>query len=153
MPPKIRPLPLTADFMNLQMVSRSHGETNDCSAKALALVTGLSYSEARQMLALRGRKQGKSTSFFSLLDSIRAAGFNPININQNEITARYPGKHSSKVRVTSLQPVRFPKAWADGHTYLMLTAGHVLTVINGTVHDWSNGCSLDCIRLYRIVKA
>ena len=72
-------------------------------------------------------------------------------IDQRTITSRYPGKHSAKVCVTSHQPDRFPAAWKDGKTYLMLTKGHILAVVNGTCHDWSRNRSLDCITLFEVL--
>lgn len=143
-------LPFTADFLNLQQVSRSMGEDNDCAVKAVAIVTGLSYAEAHKRLAAKGRKARHGTPMHMILAAVREAGKNITTVQQTSITHLYPGKHASKLHVTSYQPARFPKAWKNGKTYLMLTRGHILAVVDGTVHDWSIGRSLDCITLYEI---
>ena len=138
-------------FTSLHKESICFGETKDCAVKAVAIVLNITYADAHARLKARGRKNGCGTSTLMIHEVIRAAGKQLQWTPQESITAKYPGKHSQKKIVTTNQPDRFHKAWADGKTYLMYTPGHVLAVVNGVNHDWTRGKSKQCSSLYEII--
>lgn len=47
------------EFTKLQEESRKFGERNDCTVKAFAIVTGMSYEASRREMARVGRKTRK----------------------------------------------------------------------------------------------
>ena len=128
-------------------------ENMDCSVRALAIVTGISYEDARTALADKGRKNRRRTPTHYLLDAVTSLGYQYRSVDIcREIISGYPGKHKFKTRVTSHQMDRFPEVWKNRKTYLMFTRGHVLAIINGVNHDWSRGKSLRCQVLYEVEK-
>ena len=46
-------------FIELHLESQQLKERNDCTVKAIAVVTGVSYKEAHKAMADAGRKPGK----------------------------------------------------------------------------------------------
>jgi len=128
-------------------------EKMDCSVRALAIVTGIPYEDARTALADKGRKNRRRTPAQYLLDAVISLGYATRQVDQwKEIILHYPLSHAHKLKVTSHQPDRFPEAWKNGKTYLMFTRGHVLAIVDGVNHDWSRGRSLRCKALYEVEK-
>jgi hypothetical protein len=140
--------------MALSFESQLAGETNDCSVKAIALVTGVNYLTALDACRHLGRKPRRGMKTFDILAAVRMLGKAPIAVPAAEFIRRYGWKLGSEGgrshRVTSHQPARFPKAWKDGNTYLLFTATHVLAVVDGVTHDWSVNKSLRVIAIYKI---
>ena len=140
------------EFLLMQSSASLSGETNDCTVKALALATGISYQEAHQELAARGRKRGKGTNFFGVTEAIQARGFEVTRVSPESFIRRYPKSHQILQNITTHHPERFNRVWRDGHTYLCSVGGHCLTVINGTTHDWTRGHAKRVHLIYRITK-
>lgn len=138
-----------------QLASKaSHmGEENDCTVKALALATGISYEEAHADLAARGRVKGEGFNNLALRIAITERDMDLVRVDPYSIIDQYPGRHSTKLYITTHHPARFPQVWQNGKKYLMFTSGHVLVIDNGVTLDWSIKNSLRCFDLYEIVKA
>ena len=141
----------SSTYLALSNEAAAAGESNDCAVKAITVVTGRPYAEVLATMTRLGRKPRAGTPMHVNRQTLELFGKRAVAIDQRTITSRYPGKHSLKVCVTSHQPDRFPAAWRDGKTYLMLTKGHILAVVNGTCHDWSRNRSLDCITLFEVL--
>lgn len=107
--------------------SRSHGETNDCTVRALTVVSGLDYDVCHKQLAKQGRKPRKGIHWF--IEGPKAAdalGFNMRRMKRNEYSAK-----------TMITAARDPKL-RHGR-YAVLVRGHVAGMIDGEVVDWSDG--------------
>lgn len=152
---KTRTVALSPEFISLRQSGNQLGEINDCAVNAVALAAGVSYTVAHAECARLGRKPGRGTAFDRITRvAIKSLSGHELElVDQRSITARYPGKHCCKTYITSLQPARFPKAWAnDPNTYVCLNYDHVWIIDHGVNHDWSAGKSLRCKWLYRVVK-
>jgi hypothetical protein len=133
---------------------RLAGETNDCTVVATAAALNLPYAEAHALIQKHfGRKAGKGCQFWgeALRQLLAEKGFRAQHAFRYEFINNYPGVHKNLKSVTTHHPDRFPEAWADGHTYLLYTRGHVLCVKNGLNCDWSRGKAKRVTQIWRIV--
>lgn len=143
----------TGEFNQLVAASNAMGENNDCSVKALALACGVEYEVAHRAMAAHGRVNGRGARHGEIIKAVAALGFKAEHQNYWNFIDKYPKGHREVLRnVTTHHPARFNKVWADGNTYLMFTKGHVLTVINGTNHDWTNGRAMRAVSIYKVTK-
>lgn len=103
--------------------SAAFGETNDCTVKAVAIVTNNDYSEAHQALAALGRKHGNGAYFSQWNGACEALGYSLHR--EATITAR-----TVRTVVEQLE--------AD-KVYIIQSTAHVSAVVNGEVLDWAEG--------------
>ena len=150
---RIRAIDTTDIYKKISTETKKADEGNDCSVKALALVTGQKYAVAQKALAKKGRKKGEGIESVHIVDAVKEAGFTVKEVGSSHFIEQYPGVHVNLKNVTTHHPDRFPRAWADGHTYLAFTAGHALAIIDGYNHDHTRGSAKRVIRIYRVEKA
>lgn len=140
-------------YMALNKRSDELKEENDCAVKTLAVVAGISYDAARDMLAAKGRKARRGTIRIDLYDSVKELGFTSERISPQDFIKLYPSPHCKVLKsVTTHHMDRFPAAWRDGHTYIVHTKGHVLAVVDGKNHDWTRGSAKRVWKIERITK-
>lgn len=116
-------------YERLAKASKKHGEKNDCTVKAVAVLANLPYNYAHAALAKVGRKRGKGPTWGNFFKVLR-------NLNLWYERVEIEGK-----TVRTLEK-NLPKKGR----YLITVRGHVLAAVDGKVHDWSSG------RLHRINK-
>lgn len=95
---------------SLQRAAGALDEYNDCSVRALAVVTDRSYVPVHAVLALYGRKHGEGADPDQLRRAAARMGFVLHNVR-----AEYPGR--------TIRTVRRQLRWH--HRYLVDTAHHV----------------------------
>jgi hypothetical protein len=143
-------------FNKLKKDAASKGETNDCTVKAICVVTGCSYETAHTMLAARGRKSGRGAFRFDTHAVIRQLGFTMTLVEPEEMQAKYDRKKTGGYQykqLTTHHLALYPEAWKDGHTYLIHVSAHVAGAIDGTLHDWTVGTARRIQSIYRITRA
>ena len=99
--------------------SRRARQTNDCTVRALASAVGLAYDVAYDYLAGKGRKCGKGFHLQLLLND-------------------FPGVQKLAFPAQKGKPRMSLASFITSHpsgTYVVRTAKHVQTVINGVIHD------------------
>ena len=144
----------TADFRNLMSEQIKHGETNDCSVKAVAVVCGVSYAVAHEALRVAGRKNRKGAYTGQIHNAMAALGKKVVRVSMVDIIAQYPKGHCDVLKsITTHHPARFNKVWANGKTYIGYTKSHVAAIVDGTNHDWTVGRAKRLISLYEVVDA
>lgn len=136
----------------MQQSASAINESLDCAVKAVAAACSVPYLEAHQALKAAGRKDRRRTPTHMILDTIVKLGFHWQRMNLSHFIDRYPGGWKNFKNVTTHHPARFPNVWKDGAIYLMFTRGHVLTIIDGQVHDWSINNAKRATKIYRITK-
>jgi len=107
--------------------SEARGETNDCTVRALTVVTGLPYDVCHAQLAKQGRKPRKGCHWY--IEGPKAAealGCKMRRMHRSEFTA--------KTMITAARDRKL----ATGR-YAVLVRGHVAGMIDGDVVDWSDG--------------
>ena len=134
-------------------VGRNLHERNDCSVRAIAAASGQSYDYVHGLFAAAGRKTGKGTRTSITNCVVAQLGLKLEDVPSQHFLDRYPPAHRKALRnVTTHHADRFPAAWADGHTYVLFTTGHMLAVVNGVNHDWTRGNALRVKRICRVVR-
>lgn len=139
-------------YKELRKASEDAGDKNFCSVTALAAVTGRPVEQVRSVLEDLGRKPGKGAYTGTILRALEELGGEVLRrcIPPEEFINKYPQSHRVLKNVTTHHPARFPKAWQDGRRYLIFTAGHVVGVVNGEVHDWSSNRALRATSIYEV---
>jgi hypothetical protein len=95
-------------------------ELNDCTVRALANATGLTYESSHELLAESGRKQYKGHYIHTLYDAIVSKGVWV--------------KDCAAGKVSTITVARFISENPTG-SYICLIRGHVFAVVDGVVHD------------------
>lgn len=140
-------------YLELNRRSDEIKEQNDCTVKAISIVCGISYDQARIECSKHGRRDRRGMSRLELYKLVERMGFKWERVLPNDFIARYPSPHCNVLKnVTTHHMDRFKNAWVDGHTYMVHTRNHVLAVVNGTNHDWTRGSAKRVEYITRITK-
>jgi hypothetical protein len=95
-------------------------EKNDCCVRAIAVSTGLSYSESHELLKHYGRRDRRKFKFVNWICSMR------------DINGRVPVPVT--VSIGAKTTGQFLKMKVSGR-FIVRTRGHVFAVIDGVIHD------------------
>jgi len=98
-----------------------HKEGNDCTVKAVSVVTNTPYIKAHALLKAKGRINNKGS--FHSKTVIRELGFDVERIHA------FPAK-----TIATLEQYCDPKK-----RYIAEVRGHILAVVNGKIEDWTRG--------------
>jgi len=115
-------------------------DRNDCSVVSIALACRVSYKEAHLECWEHGRKNRHGMLTPDILEVARDLGFHVIPV------ARMVQSNGSKYT-----PKTIGQKLKAGY-YLVFCRGHVFTVINGAVHDWTQGREHHITSAYKIVR-
>lgn len=124
------------DYVKADKVSLAMNESNDCSVKALAILTDTAYKVAHAVLADLGRKPRKGAVLYDMFSAVRMLGW-----KREEVTDSVTAKTVKKI---ASDPV-----FSHGH-FLIYTSGHVVAVKNGKVEDWSEDRALRIKQVWKI---
>lgn len=146
---RIKAVPPSKAFQELHDASKIMQENNDCTVKAVAIVTGIPYQQAHKKMADMGRKNGRGA--FGTERAIRELGFNLKKVDIGEIIASYPKPHCKVLKnFTTHHPRRFPGCIDASKVYLAFSSGHAIAIKDGVVHCWSINRALRIISLYEV---
>lgn len=138
-------------------------ETNDCTVKALAIAGNMSYSHAHDICKKRGRKAHGGLDLKDHLNCFLDAG-----LEVNMIYDSHGGHATMSIKnpcnelywlapdITQPNGSRYtPKTITrickDGN-YIAYTRGHVLSIIDGEVQDWTEGRKHHIKALFKIER-
>ena len=113
--------------------SRRPKQSNDCTVRALAIVCGIEYDQAYDLIAAAGRKSGKGFYFREFIDSKKANGFMFTWMSFPAIKGE-----------TRMNPVKFCQRYTNGR-YIIKTARNVAAVIDGVLYDVAPERSDRCV--------
>ena len=108
-------------YEKIQKASSILREENDCSVIALAVASGKSYEEVHSLFTYFGRLNGKGVK----LDTIKNVA-HQLHLRLDPILVK---------NTTTNQFIKWI-ACKRNEKYLLLTRGHIATVVNGTLMDW-----------------
>ena len=129
---------MTTDlFASLSSEAKLKGETNDCAVKAIAAATDVRYSIVHAFCKARGRKARCGTR----LDTIERTVQTDLGFSMERVKL---------TRNWTVNQIEQGNAWKDGQSYLVLTSGHMLAVVDGVVHDWSKGSKRRAKMVWRV---
>jgi len=126
----------TTLFQKMLQASEAMGETDDCAVISVAIVGGLTYKDAHNLLERAGRKPRESTDIDQAHQSLKL-----LNIKTRDVTKQYRDTLGAKTIRTLSRVMADRKG-----VYLALTHDHSMAIKDGVVHDWCDG------GLYRIVR-
>jgi hypothetical protein len=102
-----------------EIYASSQGEHNDCAVRALSVAAGLPYESAHALLKKHGRVDNRGTYPSSITKAL-------IDLAP-ESTFTHGDRRLTLGTFTKLMPMG---------TFIVFVRGHVLSVVDGTVHDW-----------------
>ena len=121
--------------------SKRPRQKNDCTVRAIATATHITYDEAYELLAKAGRVCSKGFAFAPWADK---AVVNGCSFHWQALR-KQPGKPRVNIAV-------FCKQYKQG-TYIIKVKRHVLAVINGLCHDCFISDGLRAVEgFWRVVK-
>ena len=113
-----------------------YGDSGHCSVVAVAVSCGVGYGRALKEMSKQGRILRKGANVSQIHGAIRELGFNVV-------------KYDLEVNGTvSTITKKLPKLG----TFIAYVRGHILTIRNGEVMDWSEGRKHRIIRVMEVVK-
>ena len=107
-----------------------------CSVIAIATACNQAFGKAYHTMKRQGRPHAKGAQMFEILGALKELGF-----NANRVSG-FEGK-----QVKSM-PSLLPKTGS----YMVFIRGHVLTVKNGEVCDWTEGRAHRVVSVYKIER-
>jgi len=119
---------------------KQQNEKNDCSVKAIAIACRLTYKSAHITLAQLGRRNGRGTHNHIILGAARVSGFEVTEVK------KVRQKNGSK-----FTPKTIGGKLKNGY-YLAFVNGHVISVVNGVVHDWTAGRNHHINEVYKVTR-
>ena len=150
---RIKRVGFTQTFEQLSAAQRAVGDQNDCTVKAMVVLTGKPYAEVHAAFAAAGRKTGRGASFEVQKAAAAKLGFRLVRQPYkmiNEIISQYPGAHSRLQSITTHHPRRFAKVWAKQPPMMFHVSGHVAAFKDGVLHDWSVNSARRVIDLWTV---
>lgn len=136
-------------------VARSASEAMDsncCAPVAISIVADKPYEEIQAMFEEEGRKKGKATYVEVTKRVLVRLSIELKKVDLSDVIASYPKPHCDVLKnVTTHHGRRFPGTFDPSKRYLAWTAGHVLAIVAGEVHDWSINRSLRIYKLDEVV--
>jgi len=122
---------------HLRTRSNELGEGNDCTVKALALVTDSTYDEAHAVMKARGRRKGKGANMGLWLPAVNDLGHHHVTV-----TGHFEGK-----TVNSLE-----KELPKGKKFFVLVNAHLCAFDGNEIVDWTKGRRHRVKQVYHIAK-
>jgi lactam utilization protein B len=107
-----------------------YGEDNDCSVKALARLSGISYNQAHAYCKANGREDKEAMSLREFLDAVRATGADILGFNLGE-------SHEAVTKNQKMTVKQASKAFADryGQNFILMTKDHIIAVCDGEMEE------------------
>lgn len=134
-------------YQALKQEQRNRGEINDCGVIALSIVARVPYDIAHKKLQEQGRKERAGTYDSQLEKALKSLGFSYTVIMARKAIKRtnisksrliIPSRFASFYYKQRYTPKTIGKAYPNG-TYLCFVNRHVFAMIDGQIHDWTEG--------------
>lgn len=127
-------------------------ERQDCTVIALAILCRIGYKEAHDKMAEKGRAKSRGTTSDHIISCAEDLGF-----TVTEVTGKYGYSNSSIASICQPNGCKYtPKTIGSrlkkGY-YLCLVRGHVFSVVNGIVEDWTNGRKHQVFKAYKFTRS
>lgn len=145
---------LSREFESVALSSQRHGEHNDCSVKAVTILTGLPYATVHAAFKRAGRRDRSGTYTSTTMKAIELLGYRAVPIDLDlkrhlmAVRFNWPCK-----TLTVKQIEKFNGLWDNEGSVLVKTSGHMLAVENESVHDFTTGTKRRILDAWRIVPA
>ncbi len=127
-------------------------ESDDCSVRALANATGISYAKAHAALKHHGRQDRKGVTMDVIVPAYKTFGLNLLSIHGDARGARYLKAWYSYVQQEQGMTLKTFLGKADKNKkYVLLTRDHALAVVNSAVIDtFDNKASKRVVAVFQL---
>lgn len=145
-------------YSKIDAASRMMGEKGDCAVVAVSVACGVSYKTAHAVLQGFGRFHGSSTyqhQIHGAIDAILKPRGLKIDRGYGQHLKQFEAHKASKSwrdtkNLTVAQVRKEPGIWQG--RWIVYVVGHVLSVVDGEVHDWTAGRSHRIISCHKIIE-
>ena len=134
-------------YKKVDKVSHSLNESNDCSIKALAIVTQQPYGIVHTMLSRLGRKSRRGTLTAEAIATIHNLGFKVVKVR----SPQYVNKHSKTGHSQYTTKTLHKCVGVQTGRWFGMTSTHSFAFVNGKVHDWSDDRKFRVVVMWKIV--
>lgn len=114
--------------------SNEYRENNDCSVKAVSITCDVSYTVAHKALKAQGRASRQGVTIYMIRDAVKSLGYEMKII-----------PHSARTMST----IHRERSTQKGY-YMALVRGHVASIVNGKVEDWTEGRRHKVTTLFKV---
>lgn len=128
---------LTMNELAAESIARN--ETNDCSVRALAVVTGEDYEAAHSALQAEGRRHRKGVNMLQIVRAAKRLGYTMVRGNRRDYVCK-------TVR-TAERDRRLQRG-----AFMLEVRRHVAGMKDGNIVDWSDGRLNRIQRVWEITK-
>jgi hypothetical protein len=148
-----RPTLLAVTKVHCSLAAMELGEKNDCAVRTVAIAAQIDYKRAHALLASLGRKSRKGTMLTITRAAFEALGCKLVEeqFAQRKRTTGQGRWYPVGLGLRSRSVKTLPKELPQG-TYVVLVRGHILCIVDGTVHDWSEGKALRALTVWRVIR-
>lgn len=137
---------MRASLARLSRAAEAIGETNDCTVKALAVVTGASYDAAHEALRVAGRVYCEGASYEAQRAALRTLNHRVLRVwTPKRLLLELGSKRRQLLTTLDL-------AGADLPPLLVHMNGHVAAFQDGIVHDWTNDRKAPILEAWEVVQ-
>ena len=152
----------------VEEASHKMKETNDCTVKAIALSTGVTYEVAHAACKIEGRKEGHGICYHPIMRAIERVGGKILSqSNRHEYriggikntidykkckTQNTVKNLAKKLGAKQLTFNRLPEVVRKDRNYVVMNAGHAIAVVEGKILDWSAGSKMFVTEIIEIAK-
>lgn len=155
-------------YKRLSEESKEFNETNDCTVKAIAVATGVSYERAHNALSMYGRKNRKGANDIQMEQALNFLGYKIErytwrDLRQFRVDKGLRDAKTKKRRETLKQKgitafgnytmktiTEFTK---KSNNYIIHVNRHVAAVKNNVVEDWTDNRKHKVNYVWKVVKA
>ena len=117
----------TAKYQRLSNTAKDvYNERGCCGVIAVAIYCNVSFGQARAALERAGRKHGHGTTVSQLVSAVKELDGVELVLDKRTPTDKFTVNGA-------------PEALSDTRRAMLLTRGHVAAMIDGVVHDYTQG--------------
>ena len=112
--------------MAIRKETRRHGETNDCTVKAIAITTGRTYADCHAAMRAAGRKNRKGSSISAMVSASKALGYHMTKLQRTSRNAK------------TMRTIERDSLVGNGR-FVISMSRHVAAIVDGKTIDHTEG--------------
>ena len=129
---------MAINYKSCAKVGAAMKDNGFCSVIALATACQIPHKKAYAVMQDQGRKHKRGAYTSQSEAAVKALGFNWYNVTED-----YPEAKT---------PISAAKTLPKDKTFMIVVSGHIFTVRNGIVEDWTEGRKHRVKRIYEITS-
>ena len=139
-------------YKELSQKSSELGEGNDCTVRAIAVATGISYEKALQYCRKHGKTPKRGMFDSQWLAALKETGAKVKDVTSDLLDTRVHVGRYSTVHRKGISMKNVLKVLSPHKKYIVGVSGHVAGVKNGMIIDWAGQSRRNVNRIYEVTK-